>query len=425
MMKNKTFTNIAFFIIEISLSLTPVIFLGLAGIFNNWLYAIYGVPFLINSISICLSYFNKKTLKASSIVEFINSPIAMVILLIAAISNYLIIGELPFKIFITIYLAYRIATTIIYGIKASKENDYLLESKFNLSLVSLIYIVNLVLYVFLNVPENEELNRIFILIKILVNAITTVMVAYYSLSYLVVSFAEERLKMKAKILAVAKFFTKYSVGFIFGSLFLFIAFMVNLFTSKDNQVHQYLAAFYIVIFIIRLVTFIWNKSLEKKVQDPYTLSKRKNVLLIVNSAFFIASSETLFGGLTALSVERYGNSMSWWFFLAFMFPFMVFNFIHAIINKKAAKKIDNAYIEVDADQSLLTSIYTLFAGITFFMKFIPDENLRGIIYIYILFTIIILQPGIFVGSLVKGIIGVRGKRDIQEKQGYLINNKEE
>ena len=183
---------------------------------------------------------------------------------------------------------------------------------------------------------------------------------------------------------------------------------------------KYLAGFYLLIFVIRLMTFFWSRSLKKKSDTPLSLSKGRNALLLVSSAILLASGDTLTGALVNMSIHKYTSSLPIWFFVAFMFPFAVMNFVIAIIGKKASKTKDDAALEASSDQSLLISIYSFFAGATYFLKYISDENIVGFIFVVFLFSILVIQTVILITSLVKGIIGCSGRRKIQKEQQYDI-----
>ena len=414
-MRNKIFHHF-----EWVSSLLLAIIISIQALLGDYILFIPAGLFLINSIVSFISLFKSKGLKIASIIQFVSSPGTMVLLLLNTIfvlkNDYLLFVQISG----VVYLLFKIGLTIYYGIDSKKNNNYENYARFNNGIVSSLYALNFVVCSFLYIGSSEQTTWLFILIKVIVNAISTFAVAYFALAFVVVSFSKQILNFKEKIKAVANFFVKYEIGFIFSETFALITCIVCIVNFNKGDYFKYLAGFYLLIFVIRLMTFFWSRSLKKKSDTPLSLSKGRNALLLVSSAILLASGDTLTGALVNMSIHKYTSSLPIWFFMAFMFPFAVMNFVIAIIGKKASKTKDDAALEASSDQSLLISIYSFFAGATYFLKYISDENIVGFIFVVFLFSILVIQTVILITSLVKGIIGCSGRRKIQKEQQYDI-----
>lgn len=414
-MRNKIFHHL-----EWVSSLLLAIIISIQALLGDYILFIPAGLFLIDSIVSIISLFKNKGLKIASIVQFISSPGTMVLLLL----NTIFVLKNGYMLFVQIsgvaYLLFKIGLTIYYGIDSKKNNDYENYARFNNGIVSSLYALNFITCSFLYIGSSDQTTWLFILIKVIVNAISTFAVAYFALAFVVVSFSKQILNFKEKIKAVANFFVKYEIGFIFSETFALITCIVCIVNFNKGDYFKYLAGFYLLIFVIRLMTFFWSRSLKKKSDTPLSLSKGRNALLLVSSAILLASGDTLTGALVNMSIHKYTSSLPIWFFVAFMFPFAVMNFVIAIIGKKASKTKDDAALEASSDQSLLISIYSFFAGATYFLKYISDENIVGFIFVIFLFSILVIQTVILITSLVKGIIGCSGRRKIQKEQQYDI-----
>ena len=108
------------------------------------------------------------------------------------------------------YLLFKNGLTIYYGIDSKKNNDYENYARFNNEIVSSLYALNFVVCSFLYIGSSEQTTWLFILIKVIVNAVSTFAVAYFALAFVVVSFSKQILNFKEKIKAVANLFVKYA-----------------------------------------------------------------------------------------------------------------------------------------------------------------------------------------------------------------------
>ncbi|MBQ6731364.1 MAG: hypothetical protein IJR08_05635, partial [Bacilli bacterium] len=168
-------------------------------------------------------------------------------------------------------------------------------------------------------------------------------------------------------------------------------------------------------FTARLITFLWNKSLEKKENNSLLLSKKKHGILLFNSLFFLAAGDLLSISSILLSALRASSNIPAWFFVGFMFPFSILNFVLSMIHRKSAKTIDNAYIDVTVDQSLITSLFSFLAGLSYFFKYIPNNDLSGLLWLLLWLGVLTIITVALIVSFVRSLMGLKGKRGTQKK----------
>ena len=191
--------------------------------------------------------------------------------------------------------------------------------------------------------------------------------------------------------------------------------IVSFINVNKNQFFFYLGMFYSIIFTARLITFLWNKSLEKKETNSLLLSKKKHGILLFNSLFFLAAGDLLSISSILLSALRASSNIPAWFFVGFMFPFSILNFVLSMIHRKSAKTIDNAYIDVTVDQSLITSLFSFLAGLSYFFKYIPNNDLSGLLWLLLWLGVLTIITVALIVSFVRSLMGLKGKRGTQKK----------
>ena len=382
-------------------------------IIGGRLFLLVSLLFLIETVVYSLALFNK-TFKLASLIQFINSPLAMVVLLISVVLNGEAKYSLSLIVITSIYLLLKIGVIVYYYFDHKKKNDVISYAKFYNGLCSLLYVINLLTVVIAKNIAAESTVLLYLLILLIVNALSTFAVAYFALAFLVTAYSEKALSFKEKINAVTRFFIKYELGFIIGELFCFIAMIVSFINIKENQFFFFLGLFYSIIFTARLITFLWNKSLEKKESDSLLLSKKKHGILMFNSLFFVAAGDLLSISSILLSVLKASSNVPAWFFVGFMFPFSILNFVLSIINRKSAKTIDNAYLDVTVDQSLITSLFSFLAGLSYFFKFIPNGDLSGLLWLILWLGVLTIITVALIVSFVRSLMGLKGKRGTQK-----------
>ena len=96
-----------------------------------------------------------------------------------------------------------------------------------------------------------------------------------------------------------------------------------------------------------------------------------------------------------------------------MFPFSILSFVLRMIHRKSAKTIDNAYLDVTVDQSLITSLFSFLAGLSYFFKYIPNDDLASLLWLLLWLAVLTIITIALIISFVRSIIGLRGRRKTQ------------
>ncbi len=399
--------------IELGLSLLLLGTTIYQSIIGGRLFLLVSLLFLIEAVIYCLALFNK-TLKLSSLIQFIHSPLAMIALLISVVLN----GEAKYSILLiiiaSIYIFLKIGIIIYYYLIHKKKDDVISYAKFYNGLCSLLYVINLLIVVIFKNTAIEATALTFLLILIVFNALSTFAVAYFALAFLITAYSLKTLSFKEKITAVSRFFIKYELGFMIGEMFCFITMIVSFINVNKNQFFFYLGMFYSIIFTARLITFLWNKSLDKKETNQLLLSKKKHGILLFNSLFFLAAGDLLSISSILLSALRASSNIPAWFFVGFMFPFSILSFVLSMIHRKSAKTIDDAYLDVTVDQSLITSLFSFLAGLSYFFKYIPNNDLASLLWLLLWLGVLTIITIALIVSFVRSIMGLCGKRGTQK-----------
>lgn len=400
--------------IEVLLSLLLLGTTIYQSVIGGQLFLLVSLLFLIETVIYVLALFKGRTFKIASLIQFLNSPLAMVVLLISVVLN----GEAKYSLLLiivaSIYILIKSEIIIFYRLDYKRKEDVISYAKFYNALCSLVYVINLLVVVILKNIATDSNALILLLVLIVFNALSTFIVAYLALAFLIIAHTTQALSFKEKINAVTKFFTKYELGFMISELFCFITMIVSFIHISNNQFFFYLGMFYSIIFTARLITFLWNKSLEKKETNPLLLSKKKHGILLFNSLFFLAAGDLLTFSSILLSVLKASSNIPAWFFVGFMFPFSILNFVLSMIHRKSAKTIDNAYLDVTVDQSLITSLFSFLAGLSYFFKFIPNNDLAGLLWLLLWLTVLTVITVALIISFVRSLMGLKGKRGTQK-----------
>lgn len=398
--------------VEIALS---ILLLGTTiyqGMIGGRLFLLVSLVFLVETVIYSLLLFNR-TFKVASLIQFIHSPLVMVVLLISVLLN----GEAKYSLLLiistSIYIVLKAGIITYYFLDYKKNHDVVSYAKFYNALCSILYVMNLFAVAILKNVITDSTVLLYLLILIVINALSTFIVAYLALAFLVTAYTLKVLSFKEKINAVTRFFIRYELGFIIGEAFCFIAMIVSFIHTGNNPFFFYLGLFYSIIFTARLITFLWNKSLERKEADPLMLSKKKHGILLFNSIFFLAAGDLLTVSSILLSVLKASSNIPVWFFVGFMFPFSILSFVLSIIHRKSAKTMDNAYLDAAVDQSSITSLFSILAGLSYFFKYIPNNDLAGLLWLLLWLTVLTIITIALVISFVRSIIGLRGRRKTQ------------
>ncbi|MBQ7276762.1 MAG: hypothetical protein IJS58_05870 [Bacilli bacterium] len=421
-------------VIELLLSIILLIITIYQSIVGGNLFIIVSLIFFTEIIIYLLALFNVKCIKIASIIQFFHSPLAMVVLLIAIFLN----GEANYSLVTSIGSGVcgilKNIIVLYYFLNFRKEKEAITYGKLFNSLVSSLYIINL----FVVCVTKNHITDISVsassIILIIVNALSTFAVAYFALAFLIAAFSEKVLTFKEKIIAMSQFFMKYRIAFVMSEVFELFTVIVCFINIGKSESYFILFSFYLLIFVVRLVTFLWNRKLEKNEREEeeeiekinyekkrkqiekekkLNLSRKKNGILLFNSIYFIAASDLLSTTLILMASIKFASTIPAWFFVGFMFPFSIMNIVICVIHRKNARHADNAYIDATSDQSLITSLFSLLAGLSYFLRYISDEEMQRFTWSIMWTVVTTIITIALISSFIKSIRGMKGKRRVQ------------
>ncbi len=415
--------------LEYILILPLIAFSIYLGFLNDYIMFFIGLGFILSFVSYLLLIFkNKKVKLASGIISLLNGPYFIIILLLFCISMLGVIVPLYYLIYSIAYFIFKVITIIYYANQDDIESIYYKEYAllmifylFNLifcillynfnSGETLFYMIDVLTRVFVdNYTQYDTLKFYLIIIKIVVNFITSNFVAYYTASALITISKNEKLKLKDKIKAVTNFFIKYNIGFIFVELFTFII-MLN-YASNMTSTNSYavMAFYYLIILVLRLLVVIWNFILKKKYKDnQYKIYRRRFILLIITATTFLISFNALNSVFVYISENNAESNVPLLWLVLIVLPFSGYGFINSILSVRKAKIEDNAYSLSISTISFVSSIYMLFGALMYLLVSLDDTAKK--IIIFIIFSIATASMlFIIIRALVIGIKGISGKR---------------
>ena len=397
---------------------------------DNFIYYLIGICFSIMALCYILLLINKSKTKAlSGIFMFINGAVFIVILLLLAISKLSNKVFWAFAIYAGIYGIFKIFSFIYYRQFKDLKNTIYKEYSIIMIMIminlitcmiiynfdedeSLTYMVEILVKIFVdNYTKYDTLKFYLIVIKLALNFITSIFVAYYSSSSMILLLKNKPLTMKEKIKSVVDFIQKYYLAFIIGEIFTTIIFINYAIKSNDNEQYKYISFFYLIILFLRTLLFIWNLILEKKYKnEKYRLYRKQFILLIITAATFIILNQPLNSALLAISIENNNpNAFPTWWLILIILPFSGYGFLSSFLSYKRARMNDNAYLMAYSNLSFVSSLFMFFGSIVYIIAKLDDTP--AVIIWYILITIVILAELIVsIISLVVGIKGVIGKR---------------
>ncbi len=140
-----------------------------------------------------------------------------------------------------------------------------------------------------------------------------------------------------------------------------------------------------------------------------------------NSLFFLAAGDLLSISSILLSALRVSSNIPAWFFVGFMFPFSILSFVLSMIHRKSAKTIDNAYLDVTVDQSLITSLFSFLAGLSYFFKYIPNGDFSGLLWLILWLGVLTIITVALIVSFVRSLMGLKGKRGTQKNSPDIVS----
>ena len=352
-------------------------------------------------------------LKGSAIVQFLHSPASIVMMALSVAFEAMKKPSIILVIAVIAYMAIKISAIVYHRIEFKKTKSYTCYARMNNSIISAFG--GLILITGLSCSAlSYHIDGMVMLIMFLATAVLSALISpYFIISYLITAFTRKALPVKGKIKAIADFFNKYRIGFFFGLGFSTITSITCFINSKEAQVYLWLGFFYVLIIVARLAAYIWNRILENKSSDPMDLSRKRNGILMFNSLLFLGSNYILMAGLINLSSLRLDSTIPVWVFATVMFPFSILNMVINYVSRRTSRQADNAYLESTIDQGLITSLFSFVAGVSFFLKYIPNILVAIITWLIMVGAVLAFVSVMLVFSFVRSVLGVTGNRQSQ------------
>ncbi|MBQ7244279.1 MAG: hypothetical protein IJS52_08800 [Bacilli bacterium] len=381
---------------------------------GGYWFLLISALFVLETIIGFLFLFRGKPFKVAAMFQFILSPFAMAALLFSTTLNGGSPHALSTIIATAIYGALQVGLLLFWIRDYRVSLDVRSYALIYRSLISLLYGLNLLSAMVLKNAVTEQNVVVLLLTFIGINALSTGFVAYFAIAALVTAYASKALPFKEKVLSVSRFFVKHHIGFLFGEAFCLFSLVISFWNIRKSELFFFLGIFYSLLFAARLIGFIWNKRLETSGVEKKVLSRKKHGILLFNSIFFLSFGNVLGVSSLLLSASRASADVPVWFFVGFMFPFSVLSFVMALVHKRSSKRVDDAYLEVMADQSMITSLFSFFAGVTYFVRFIPNEQVSARVWIMLWLVVMVSVTANLTVSFVRAIQGLRGRRKMQQ-----------
>lgn len=413
----------------------------LSGLNKNFILILVGVGFFVEGICYIFLATNKaKARKFAGILSFINGAISIVILLFFAITMLPEVAPLYYLIYVVIYGIFKIFT-FFYYLHFKDDLNFIIYKEF--SIVVIMLLINLIACILLyNFDQNETLDymidvlvKVFVdnytgydtlkfyllIIKIALNFFTSLFVAYYSTSSLILLLKNEKLTIKNKIKSIIDFFDKYNLAFILGEIFTTIILISYFIKINDNNNNEALASFYLFILFMRTFIFIFNKVIVNKYKDDeYKIYHKQFLLLIISSSIFIILSSAFISVLSAITaINNNPFAFPIWWLLLIILPFSGYGFVNAVLSYRRAKMDDNPYLLAYSNLSFISSMYMLFGAVIFVLAKVQKDFVAIVVFILIA-IIFTSQLVISIKSLIIGIQGIKGKR--KKPEDFIENN---
>lgn len=427
------------YILIIPLAIISII----SGIGKNYILSLVGIYLLVQGICYIFLAINKNQAKIlSSILSFINNFLGTIILLFFAISMLPEEAPLYYIIYVIIYLIFKIFTLIYYSLNKSDLN-YVVYKEYAIVVImqiinliacillynfnqeeTLDYMINLLVKIFVeNYKEYDTVKFYLLLIKIAINFITSLFVAYYSTSSLISTIKQNKLSFKSNIKEVFNFFTRFELTFIFSEIFTIFIYIFYLIKGFESEYHLALSNFYLYIIIARLFIFIFHKIVIKKYKDnEFKIYKKDSLLLLIESSSMLIFYHSLSTVLFFISTYNDNNlTIPIWWLILIMLPFSSYGFINSVLTYKKAKRNNDPYLNSSANLSLVTSMYTLFGTIVSLIS-ILDNYAVSIIWRILLIIIEVLLVIIPVRSLIKAIRCIKLKENNESNKEKNISS---
>lgn len=255
------------------------------------------------------------------------------------------------------------ATYIVYGIIAgikllfaflehisiSKYYQPILHAHRNHNVIELFFLLVLLTLTIINqfVPiEGEGLLQTkpiwAYIINVSVNGIITILVVLYAVSTIVRAKEREEINTVGKIKHLVGWMNDNEITMFFSLIFTFYLIALALMNMKTNGFYIALAIYYAIIAGIRLINYLWHRSISKNVNSKTKENRKSSWILLFNAIAYTLSSDLLAVGAIMLMINKdVGTSI--YLFLFVTIPFCILKFVLAGRAIKNHKEKNNTY----------------------------------------------------------------------------------
>lgn len=334
--------------------------LYLSSLKNFWFIPI-GIYFIFEGLFIIIPLFVKdgyKAMRIQGIFQIIGVILMMDYLLVMSLWNdpnrTMVYWPTTYIVF-GVALLIKLITTLIFHISIKKEYNPLVHAYRNNDLITALYLIIMIELVVMNqFYPGEHLNVFTNLFKektiwvyiidIALNANCTILAALSALSTQIRSKTKEELSVGGKIKHTIEWFNKNEVSMFFGLIFTsYLAFLALINVTK-HWFYIVLAAFYLGTAAIRLVNYIWHKSIVKKCGDNKIRENRKSsfILLFNAIAYFLFSIVIAAAAIFLISTKKEVPT-NIYLFLFIIVPFAILRFINAIKTTRVSRRENDTY----------------------------------------------------------------------------------
>ena len=336
-------------------------------ILQNWWFILIAVYFFFEAIFILVAVTRKDeyiSMKVFGIFEIVGVLVMMDYLLVMILWN-----DPGTMIYFYSYIVFGAAavlkglTTLISAISNGKEYNPVLHGFRNNDLITFTYLLLIIeLVIFKNIyPTTSYTDTLWVyIVEVFTNASLTVLAAFLALSTTIRSKVKEDLSPIGKIKYTINWFIDNEINVYFGTIFSgYLAFLALL-NAKKSWVYVLLAAFYIFIALIRLVNFIWHRSIKKKADGNKILENRKSsFILLFDSIIFFLYTPVVIAAAIMLMGEKINVDTNIYLFLFLIVPFAIMRFINAHRDLKKSRTEGDTYRIASGYLSLITAVFSM------------------------------------------------------------------
>lgn len=349
---------------------------------------------------------------------------------------------LPTFLVLGVVLFIKLVLALINYINIKIEYEPMLHAIRNNDLITVLYLTIIIVSSIINYkyPGNglgllQEKPMHAYIIFISVNAICMVLASLLALSTDIRSKTKEPLSAFGKAKHVFKWVGDNEVPMFFSFVFTFYLIFIALLNVKSSIFYIFVAVYYLIFIFIRLINYLWHRSIVKRCQGNVIKENRKSSFILLFNAFmYTITNDLLIVGAFFLMLDKANVGTNLNLLLFILIPFCFLRFIFAFHNSKHHNKGNNTYKLGLSYISLISAIFSLVEIIAIVTHLLPSSKmaLRLIIIgtcLLLVKILIFILAFIFIINFFKSIIRNRRKKEKlllkkQQEEEQLKENQE-